>query len=118
MVKHETLTWKVPHKLGSHRKMPGIDQNVVGQIKLFQRRNAAQKFRSQQESIVGLALHHVANANQPGILCQSPQLRPDLGRLQVNPSHHSQYEWRGCSQFEAAIASPRIVCRAWTATHP
>src|ERR1700690_385566 len=94
VVQHETLAGKPPHEPRCNRKMPGIDQNVVSQIKLFQNGNATQKFWSQQKPIVGLALYHVANSNQLRISRKSPQLRPDLGRLQVNPTDHPQDEWR------------------------
>jgi len=43
--------------------MPRINQDVVGEIKFFERRDPAKKIRLQQEPVVRLALHNVADAH-------------------------------------------------------
>ena len=50
MIEHETLPRKPLDEFGRHRKMFRVDQNVVGEIELFQHRNATKKIRLQQES--------------------------------------------------------------------
>src|SRR5260370_27816658 len=100
MVQNEALARESPHKLRRLRKMLGIDEQVVGEIKLFKQGNAPEEFRLQQESIVWFALHDVANPNQLGVSSKSFQLRTDVGGPQIDPSDDTQNERSVCRQFE------------------
>ena len=51
MIQNEALAREASHELRRDRKMLGIDEQVVGEIKLFKQRNAPEEFRLQQESI-------------------------------------------------------------------
>ncbi len=62
VIEHEALPREACDKLGRYRKMFGVNQNVIGQIELFESGNASQKIWLQKEAIVGLALHDMANA--------------------------------------------------------
>jgi hypothetical protein len=59
--------------------MPGVNQDVVGQIELFQGGNAAQEVWLQQEAIVGFTLYEVPDSEQFWISSQSLQLRATSG---------------------------------------
>ena len=63
MVQNKTLPRKSRHELRRHRKMPRINQDVVGEIKFFQHGDAAKKIPLKQESLIRLALHNVANTH-------------------------------------------------------
>src|SRR6266705_3089332 len=98
--REEALAREASHELRRHRKMHGIDEYVVGEIKLFKQGNAPEEFRMQQESMVWFALSDVANPNQLGVSCKSFQLRTDAGGPQINPSDHTKNERSVCGQFE------------------
>ena len=100
MIQNEALAREASHELRRDRKMLGIDEQVVGEIKLFKQRNAPEEFRLQQESIVWFTLHDVANPNQLGVSCKGFQLRTDVGGPQIDPSDHTQNERSVCGQFE------------------
>src|SRR6266849_1112904 len=100
MIQHKTLAGKMPHKLRRYRKVSRINQDVVRQIKFFQRGNSTEEVWPQQEAIVRFALHNVANPNQLGVPRKNLQLRTDLWRLKINPADNSQNKRRGRSQFE------------------
>src|ERR1017187_6303825 len=87
-------------KLGGYWKMLGVNQNVVSQIEFFEDGNTAQEIGLQQEAIVGLALHNVADADQFRISSDDVQLRPDVWRAQVGPSDHAENPWRALGQLE------------------
>src|ERR1700676_5649204 len=90
MIQNEALSREASHEPRRQRKMLGIDEYVVGEIKLFKQGNAPEEFRLQQESIVRFTLSDVANPNQLGVSCKSFQLRTDVGGPQINPSHTTQ----------------------------
>src|SRR6266403_1218581 len=100
MIQDEALAREASHELRRHRKMLGIDEYVVGEIKLFKQGNALEEFRLQQESIVWFTLSDVANPNQLGVSCKSFQLRTDVGGPQINPSDHTKNERSVHGQFE------------------
>src|SRR5260370_32238067 len=100
MIQNEALAREASHELRRHRKMLGIDEQVVGEIKLFKQRNAPEEFRLQQESIVWFALHDVANPNQLGVSCKSFQLRTDVGGPQIHTSDATQNERSGWRPFD------------------
>ena len=100
MIQNEALAREASHELRRHRKMLGIDEYVVGEIKLFKQGNAPEEFRLQKESIVWFALRDVANPNQLGVSCKSFQLRTDVGGPQINPSDHTKNERSVRGQFE------------------
>src|SRR6266576_2643824 len=100
MIQNEALAREASRELRRHRKMLGIDEQVVGEIKLFKQRNAPEEFRLQQESIVWFALHDVANPNQLGVSCKGFQLRTDVRGPQIDPSDHTQNERSFCAKFE------------------
>src|SRR5258708_39752141 len=100
MMQNEGLGREAAHERRRHMKMLGIDEYVVGEIKLYKQGNAPEEFRLQQESIVWFALRDVANPNQLGVSCKSFQLRTDVGGSQINPSDHTKNERSVCGQFE------------------
>ena len=57
MIEDKTLAREPFYKFGGDRKMPGVNQDVVGQIELFPGGNAAQEVWLQQEAIVGFTLY-------------------------------------------------------------
>src|SRR6266478_862568 len=88
MVQNKTLPRKLRHEFRCHWKMPGINQDVVGQIKFFQHGDAAKKIRLKKKPLVRLALHDVPNAHQLGIDCQRLQFELQSRRPQIHPTHH------------------------------
>src|SRR5262249_10617392 len=63
VIENKALSWKTADEFGSNSQMPRINQDVVRQMEFFQDCNPAQEFRLQKETIVGFALHDVANPN-------------------------------------------------------
>src|SRR5207237_9965951 len=57
MVQNKALPRKSRRELRCHRKMPWINQDVVGEIKFFQHGDTAKKIRLKQESFIRLTLH-------------------------------------------------------------
>src|SRR5450759_2491388 len=82
--------------------MLGVNQNVVGEVELFQRGNASKEFWLQQEA-VRFALYDVANPDQLGISRKGCQLRLDLRRQQVDPADDTQNERRIPGQIEEPL---------------
>src|SRR5271166_5234371 len=104
MIENKALAREAPYELGGYRKVFAVNQDVVGKIELFQRGYAAQKIRLQQESIVGLTLHDVANADQPRLSSQDLQLRPNVRRPQINPADHPENPRRILSQLYEPVS--------------
>src|SRR5580700_9209791 len=61
MIEDEALAGEALDKFSSDGKMFGVNQNVIGEIELLERGNAAEKLWPQKEAIIGLALRDVAN---------------------------------------------------------
>ena len=77
-----------------------VNQNVVSEIELFERGNSPQKLWLQQEPVVRLTLHDVADADQFGISSQGFQLRPNVRRPQVSPADHAENRRRALRQLK------------------
>ena len=110
MIQNEALAGEASHELRSHRKMLGIDEYVVGKIKLSKQGNAPEEFRLQQESIVWFALRDVANPNQLGVSSKSFQLRTNVEGPQINPSDNTKNEMRLRLVREAIEFLPGLPC--------
>jgi len=54
----------------------------------------------QQEAIVRFALHDVADAHKFWIPSQDLQLRPNIGRPQINPADDSKNRGRALGEIE------------------
>ena len=90
MVQHKTLARKPPHKLRRHLKVLCINENVVGEIELFERRNPAQEVRLQKEPIIRFRLNNMSYAHELGILCKRSKLGSHIGGTEINPAYNSE----------------------------
>src|ERR1700722_9622120 len=111
MIENKALAREPCYEFCGYGKMLAVNQDVVGQIELFQDRNAAHEIRSQHKTIVRLTLYDVANADQLRISSQHFQFRPNHWRPQIDPADHSQNRRGTRSQIEKpASFFQRLAC--------
>jgi hypothetical protein len=77
-----------------------VDEQVVGEISIFQKRNAPAERRPQHEAIVGFSLDDVPDTNQFRAIRELLQLVRCIGRLQIDPANHSCDEGVSVRQLE------------------
>ena len=100
MIKHEALAWETLHKLGGDGKVFGVDQDIVSKIELLKRGNSPQKFWLQQEPVVRLTLHDVADPDELRIPGKVFQLRTNVRGPQVSPANDTENRRRALRQLK------------------
>jgi len=99
MIQNEALVGEASHELRRHRKMLGIDEYVVSEIKLSKQGNAPEEFRLQQESIVGSLCAMWRIPTSLGFPAKASNCERTSG-TEINPSDHTKNERCVCGQFE------------------
>src|SRR6476659_754497 len=80
--------------------MSRINQYVIGEIELFEKRNATQKFRLQQKAVVRLGLNNVPDSHKLGITAEFRKLHSDFGRAKISPANDPENERRRFGQLQ------------------
>ena len=95
------------HDLNGDGNMARIKQQVVAQVVLFQRRQAAQKVAAEHEAVVGFVVHDVAYAGQARARGEARQLRLDIIRAHIHPTDNATHK----VVFVGEFASKNSVSR-------
>src|SRR5438094_4193406 len=111
MIEDEAMPREPPHELDRDRKVPRIDEDVVGEAELLQQSDAPPEVGSQQEAVVGLALHDVPHADEPRVIPKTLELRAGLRRAQVDPADDARYEGVALGQVEQPRGLLKAVLR-------
>src|SRR5438105_2669954 len=89
MIQHELLLWKTANKFSRHRKVTGINKDVVGKIMTSQSAYPPLKVIANHEAVVGLRLDDVPESSQLRITGETFKPVVDIGVEQVHPPHYS-----------------------------
>src|SRR5437588_788807 len=89
MIQHELLLWKTANKFSRHRKVTGINKDVIGKIMTSQSANPPLKVIANHEAVVGLGLDDVPESSQLRITGEAFKSFVDIGIEQVHPPHHA-----------------------------
>ena len=113
MIKHKRLFRHETRQFDSGRQLVGKDEQVVGEAKLVQRPEAANKVVTQQKPRIGLVLNNMPYPDEFWGGGKSCQVLGDCGTPQVDPADDALDERIGRSKLE----QPVIFCERLASLH-